>query len=352
MALVARSDYTVPREFMSSNLHQNSKVHSPKNFTAAAQLVDTPHPIHPSSSSQNQVPNFSAFDTKNSSTSLGNSNASMTNANTTTAAANNSRSNVQNQVPNFSAFDTKNSSTSLGNSNGSMTNANTTTAAANNSRSNVQAPDPSQLPFGFQNGLNSKSNIMTNPSSGDDNAVEGTRASHSAESLIGSIMSPRTLLSTAMNEIGNSTSNKESNKTEQVQLVTPHTSTILLSNQLIPSKDYLYLYDSIVNGNVTGNLVARLPCNSNMKSSVLILAGYLPRLKPISDQARPINEMSSPGLQCIYGLQISQDTLLPRTSTGNNTVLDLALYNPTQEPIRLPVGSSITVNLYDSSTAS
>ena len=308
LALVARSDYIVPREFMSNNLHQNSKVHSPKNFTAAAQLVDTPHPIHPSSSSQNQVPNFSAFDTKNSSSSLGNSNASMTKANTTTAAL-------------------------------------------NNSRSNVHTPDPSQLPFGFQNGLNSKSNIMPNPSSGDNNAVEGTRASHSAESLIGSIMSPRTLLSTAMNEIGNSTSNKESNKTE-VQLVTPHTSTILLSNQLIPSKDYLYLYDSIVNGNVTGNLVARLPCNSNMKSSVLILAGYLPRLKPISDQARPINEMSSPGLQCIYGLQISQDTLLPRTSTGNNTVLDLALYNPTQKPIRLPVGSSITVNLYDSSTAS
>jgi hypothetical protein len=215
----------------------------------------------------------------------------------------------------------------------------------------MQNQDPAQLPFGLQSGFNSKSNVKVNPHSDDDNTVEGTKASHTAESLIGSLMSPRTLLSTAMSEIGNSTKNNDSGKTKQVQLVTPHTSTILLSNQLIPSKDYLYLYDSIVKGNVTGNLVARLPCNSNMKSSVLILAGYLPRLKPISEQAQPISGMSSPGFQCIYGLQLSQKSLLPRPSTTNNTVLDVALYNPTKQPIRLPPGSSITVNLYDSTMA-
>jgi hypothetical protein len=308
IAVVARSDYTIPREILSNNSHQNAKVHSFKNFTAAAQLVDTPPPIHPKSSLQNQDPNFSAFDTRNTSSSLGNSNESISKSNTSAATLNDSHSNMQNQ-------------------------------------------DPAQLPFGLQSGFNSKSNVKVNPHSDDDNTVEGTKASHTAESLIGSLMSPRTLLSTAMSEIGNSTKNNDSGKTKQVQLVTPHTSTILLSNQLIPSKDYLYLYDSIVKGNVTGNLVARLPCNSNMKSSVLILAGYLPRLKPISEQAQPISGMSSPGFQCIYGLQLSQKSLLPRPSTTNNTVLDVALYNPTKQPIRLPPGSSITVNLYDSTMA-
>lgn len=306
IAIVARSEYIAPKEILLNNSHQNAKVHSSKNFTAAAQLVNTPPPIHPKSSSQNQDPNFSAFDTSNS-------------------------------------------SNSLGNSNGSLTKTNTSAAALNDSHSNLQTVDPAQLPFGFQDGSNSKSKMNT--PSNDDNTAAGTRASQSAESLIGSIMSPRTLLSTAMNEIGNSTKNNDAKKTEQVQLVTPHTSTILLSNQLIPSKDYLYLYDSIVKGNVTGNLVARLPCNSNMKSSVLILAGYLPKLKPIGEQAQPISGMSSPGFQCIYGLEISQNTLLPRPSTVNNTILDLALYNPTKQSIRLPPGSSVTVNLYDSSKA-
>jgi len=296
----------LPTESILNTVHQSANVHNPKNFTAAAQLVEK------------------------SSTNL-------------------PHSDTQTQAPNFSAFDSRNSSRSADNSNTSATRTNQTTARINDSSSDTLSQDPAQLPFGSQNSMNPNPNMRTSSPSGNENAAEGTRASHTAESLIGSIMSPKTLLSTAMSEISNSTVRGDSNKTKSSKIMIPHSSTILLSNQIIPSKDYLYLYDSIVGGNVTGNLVARLPCSSNMKSDLLILAGYLPKLKSINDEARPIGQMSKPGLQCIYDIQISQYKLLPRGSNqNNNNILDLALYNPTNNAVSLPPGSSITINLFDS----
>ena len=71
--------------------------------------------------------------------------------------------------------------------------------------------------------------------------------------------------------------------------MSPHTATILLSNEVIPSKDYLYVYNSLVNKNITGQLVARLPCQSDMKSELLILVGNLSNLKPVNNDVKPIS---------------------------------------------------------------
>jgi hypothetical protein len=175
-------------------------------------------------------------------------------------------------------------------------------------------------------------------------------------------MNPKTLLSSAIDEIGNSTTQTNPNKTTQtnpnkttqtnpnktnkIRLSNPQTTTIILSNEFIPAKDYLYLYDSLVSNNVTGHLIARLPCYSNMKSQLLLLTGYLPSLKTVNDEAKPIIQMSKPGLQCIYELQISHKMFLPRSNSSN--ILEIALYNPNKNPIRLPSGSSVSVNLLDS----
>jgi hypothetical protein len=152
-----------------------------------------------------------------------------------------------------------------------------------------------------------------------------------------------------MSEIGNSTVKSSSSKPDQIRLVSPHIATILLSNEVIPSKDYLYVYNSLVNKNITGQLLARLPCHSDMKSELLILVGNLSKLKPVNNDAKPIAKMSKPGFDCLYGLGISPHIILSQNSTGIDNIFNIALYNPSKNPIRLSPGTSVTVTLFDSS---
>jgi len=257
-------------------------------------------------------------------------------------------SDIKSQTADFSAFDPTNSSNSSNNSSNAVNKTNATTATVSHPPSDIKTGDPAQLPFGFS-GSSRNLEESANLPSGADNATAGTVASHTAESLIGSIMSPKTLLSTAMSEIGNSTVKSSSSKPDQIRLVSPHIATILLSNEVIPPKDYLYVYNSLVNKNITGQLLARLPCHSDMKSELLILVGNLSKLKPVNNDAKPIAKMSKPGFDCLYGLGISPHIILSQNSIGINNIFNIALYNPSKNPIRLSPGTSVTVTLFDSS---
>ena len=306
IALVSRSDYFTSSEPAKKPTHQSTnRIHSAKNFTAAAELMEKVPTIHPPSD-------------------------------------------IKSQTADFSAFDPTNSSNSSNNSSNAVNKTNATTATVSHPPSDIKTGVPAQLPFGFS-GSSRNLEESTNLPSGADNATAGTVASHTAESLIGSIMSPKTLLSTAMSEIGNSTVKSSSSKPDQIRLVSPHIATILLSNEVIPPKDYLYVYNSLVNKNITGQLLARLPCHSDMKSELLILVGNLSKLKPVNNDAKPIAKMSKPGFDCLYGLGISPHIILSQNSIGINNIFNIALYNPSKNPIRLSPGTSVTVTLFDSS---
>ena len=306
IALVSRSDYFTSSEPTKKPTHQSTnRIHSAKNFTAAAELTEKVPTIHPPSD-------------------------------------------IKSQTADFSAFDPTNSSNSSNNSSNAVNKTNATTATVSHPPSDIKTGDPAQLPFGFS-GSSRNLEESANLPSGADNATAGTVASHNAESLIGSIMSPKTLLSTAMSEIGNSTVKSSSSKPDQIRLVSPHIATILLSNEVIPPKDYLYVYNSLVNKNITGQLLARLPCHSDMKSELLILVGNLSKLKPVNNDAKPIAKMSKPGFDCLYGLGISPHIILSQNSIGINNIFNIALYNPSKNPIRLSPGTSVTVTLFDSS---
>jgi len=306
IALVSRSDYFTSSEPAKKPTHQSTnRIHSAKNFTAAAELMEKVPTIHPPSD-------------------------------------------IKSQTADFSAFDPTNSSNSSNNSSNAVNKTNATTATVSHPPSDIKTGVPAQLPFGFS-GSSRNLEESANLPSGADNATAGTVASHTAESLIGSIMSPKTLLSTAMSEIGNSTLKSSSSKPDQIRLVSPHIATILLSNEVIPPKDYLYVYNSLVNKNITGQLLARLPCHSDMKSELLILVGNLSKLKPVNNDAKPIAKMSKPGFDCLYGLGISPHIILSQNSIGINNIFNIALYNPSKNPIRLSPGTSVTVTLFDSS---
>src|SRR5690349_11309074 len=299
IALVSRSDYFTSSEPTKKPTHQSTnRIHSPKNFTAAAELMEKVPTIHPPSDIKSQTADFSAFDPTNSSNSSNNSSNAVNKTNATTATVSNPPSDIKSQTADFSAFDPTNSSNSSNNSSNAVNKTNATTATVSNPPSDIQTGDPAQLPFGFSGSSRNPEESASLPS-GADNATAGTVASHTAESLIGSIMSPKTLLSTAMSEIGNSTVKSSSSNPDQIRLVSPHIATILLSNEVIPPKDYLYVYNSLVNKNITGQLLARLPCHSDMKSELLILVGNLSKLKPVNNDAKPIAKMSKPGFDCL-----------------------------------------------------
>ena len=55
---------------------------------------------------------------------------------------------------------------------------------------------------------------------------------------------------------------------------------ILLEGKIIPTKDYIHLYDSTPYSILNGDIAAKLPCDANSVSPLKILTGQAPNLKP------------------------------------------------------------------------
>src|SRR6476646_744367 len=107
IALVSRSDYFTSSEPTKKPTHQSTnRIHSPKNFTAAAELMEKVPTIHPPSD-------------------------------------------IKSQTADFSAFDPTNSSNSSNNSSNAVNKTNATTATVSHPPSDIKTGDPAQLPFGF-----------------------------------------------------------------------------------------------------------------------------------------------------------------------------------------------------------
>ena len=69
---------------------------------------------------------------------------------------------------------------------------------------------------------------------------------------------------------------------------------ILLSHQIIPPKDFIPVYDAMPYEIINGQVSAKLPCDSNSKPSLQILAGQFPELEPA--QLKLITALSQPGI--------------------------------------------------------
>jgi hypothetical protein len=112
------------------------------------------------------------------------------------------------------------------------------------------------------------------------------------------------------------------------------TSTVLLSNQTIPSKDYIHLYDTTPYKIMNGHIAAKVPCDANSNSTLQIVTGQAPDLKPAPLEL--ISELSKPGNLCIYHVDIPQ---------GNTTTTDIAILNPTDSQITLPNTSTVVIGV-------
>jgi hypothetical protein len=214
----------------------------------------------------------------------------------------------------------------------------------------------------------------------------GKVAGQNAESLVRSIMDPSSLMSSVINETGGNSNqpshgpiknltandNGDTSKTktgnasitstrpssaqtssvDKLQhnttenTVTRNIDTLLLAHQIIPPRDFLHLYDTDPHSITSGHISAKIPCDANSSSSLQMLIGHLPQLKPL--QLDPIKELSKPGYLCMYEVNIGSALTSNATSTdtgGNMLTTDLVLLNPTDYRIILPNTSTVVISV-------
>lgn len=113
--------------------------------------------------------------------------------------------------------------------------------------------------------------------------------------------------------------------------------TILLEGMTLPSKDYIHLYDTTPYLIVMGHIAAKLPCDSNNKTSLNVLIGQAPALKPADLEL--VKELSKPGTMCIYHVDVESG--MP----GVNPITDIALQNPTDSEVKFGPTATVVIGV-------
>ena len=110
---------------------------------------------------------------------------------------------------------------------------------------------------------------------------------------------------------------------------------ILLEGKIIPTKDYIHLYDSTPYSILNGHIAAKLPCDANSVSPLKILIGQAPNLKPANLEL--VKPLSTPGKLCIYHVDIP--------SKAGEIITDIAIQNPTANEIKFPPTSTVVIGV-------
>jgi hypothetical protein len=190
-------------------------------------------------------------------------------------------------------------------------------------------------------------------------------SSSDATNILTSFLNPKNLLGTAMDQIRNSTltNDNRTNVTSgagNAAIFVRNPGILILSHQIIPPHDFIPVYNSMPYVIMNGQIYAKLPCDSNSKPSLQILAGQLSRLKPA--QLNLITALSQPGSMCMYDANLTSTTnvtgKLPNADNivtsggvgsgvraGNLTITYIELFNPTNYRIVLPSTASLSISV-------
>jgi hypothetical protein len=184
---------------------------------------------------------------------------------------------------------------------------------------------------------------------------------NSVESAIGTFLNPKVLLSSAIDQIRDSTASsvRSNDSNRNGTIVVGDYDTALLSRQIIPPKDFMPLFDAPLYNVMEGHVSAKLPCNANSTSPLKIFiakirAGQTLELKPV--QLHLVRDLSKPGYTCVYherlpfttsgasnGAKGNNTNMAISGATDNLTITDIGLLNPTDYQVILPDASSIAI---------
>jgi hypothetical protein len=178
------------------------------------------------------------------------------------------------------------------------------------------------------------------------NSIFHPDPANQAESMMAPFLNPMSIMSSAIDQIRNSTGSGGHNNTNSS--IVRDSATVLLGMKVIPSRDFIPLYDSTPYKIMNGHLTAKLPCDLNSKSQLQILIGHIPNLKAV--QLELVKELSKPGYTCLYQQDLLMDkanTLDVNNSSKNySSVADnMVLFNPTNGTIKLPHTSAVIIGV-------
>jgi hypothetical protein len=142
-----------------------------------------------------------------------------------------------------------------------------------------------------------------------------------------------------------STESNQSIQSDSTIHVVRDSETILLAGQVIPSNDYIHVYDASPYKIVNGHIATKLPCDQSFQPLLNVLVGQAPKIQSI--QLHLIEELSTPGKMCIYHADLQPSSrvthTMPNVTIG--TITDIAIQNPTQEAIEFPPTTSLVIGV-------
>ena len=159
------------------------------------------------------------------------------------------------------------------------------------------------------------------------------------ESVMATLMSPKTLIAHAIDQIRNA-KNNTAHVTSGIRLIRD-SGTVLLSHLILPPKDLVHIYDSKPYKIMNGHLTAKLPCDSSFESPVEILVGELTNLMPAKLEV--VKELSKSGYMCMYYANLSSYGSLAKSDA--TTITDISLFNPTGFRVVLLNTSTVIVGI-------
>ena len=187
---------------------------------------------------------------------------------------------------------------------------------------------------------------------------------NSVESAIGTFLNPKVLLSSAIDQIRNSTASsvRSNDSNRNGTIVVGDYDTVLLSRQIIPPKDFMPLFDAPLYNVMEGHVSAKLPCNANSTSPLKI---FIAKIRVGQTQSSNQFNYNSfviylPGYTCVYherlpfttstrtsgasnGAKGNNTNMAISGATDNLTITDIGLLNPTEYQVILPDTSSIAI---------
>jgi hypothetical protein len=111
--------------------------------------------------------------------------------------------------------------------------------------------------------------------------------------------------------------------------------TVLLEGMMLPAQDFIHLYDSTPSKILDGHVAIKFPCDEQSVTPIQVLIGSAPNLTNATLENLP--ELSKPGEMCLYHAD-----LVP---SGNQTITDIALMNPTEDDMDFPDTSSVVIGV-------
>ena len=136
--------------------------------------------------------------------------------------------------------------------------------------------------------------------------------------------------------------NKETSMQSSIPAVR-QSAILILAHQIIPPKDFIPLYDTSLDKIADAHISAKIPCNGNSSSTLELLIGHTPDIKPV--KLEPVKELSKPGYLCMYHTDIGSTHNSSSDKINNTTITNILLRNPSDYRIILPNTSTIIIDV-------